>query len=498
MTEEAGTVLLENSLDIPEGIWENGDFGYDANGNQIRDMSRDVEDIQYDSCNRPVKVTTADEEIDFLYSANGTKLAQIIPENDIRRDYCGAFELCDGVLERVHVGNGFFTAADSVLHVYLRDIQGGVLAVYNTAGSRREQIVETYPYGMPHSSETLSEVDVNRRWFGGKEFTAESGVNLYDFNARWLNPALAMFTTPDPLAFDTPDVSPYTFCAGDPVNYSDPTGLFRDEKEGEKYAAKYWPGCPVLTDKATGEAFISVTLKDHINENGEFTVTVVRITKHIDPPPIDPENAIKIAGGLGISLSVQNELIKFAAPTAQMGKTLGAFYNVSTKIAMKTINTYKGTWMYLNLIATCVIFIFSYTFCAIMFCYVSGVGSIEIIGLLWATTFIQLSLLFALFAWLCYKINIDKAILLKFSHTMYISLAYSIIFYAEISIGNNVDHHIYTIISKVTVLSKYVESAMMIIYAIVPYILMLPFILLYSKVYRKSQRRVNRNKSLKP
>ncbi len=111
-----------------------------------------------------------------------------------------------------------------VLHVYLRDIQGGVLAVYNTAGAQMEQIVETYPYGMPHSSETLSEVDVNRRWFGGKEFTAESGMNLYDFNARWLNPALAMFTTPDPRAFHTPDVSPYTFCAGDPVNYSDPTG----------------------------------------------------------------------------------------------------------------------------------------------------------------------------------------------------------------------------------------------------------------------------------
>ena len=83
-----------------------------------------------------------------------------------------------------------------------------MLAVYNTAGAQMEQIVETYPYGMPHSSGTLSEVDVNRRWFGGKEFTAESGVNLYDFNARWLNPALAMFTTPDPLAFNTPDASP--------------------------------------------------------------------------------------------------------------------------------------------------------------------------------------------------------------------------------------------------------------------------------------------------
>lgn len=100
--------------------------------------------------------------------------------------------------ERVHVDNGFFTAMDSALHVYLHDIQGGVLAVFNT-----------------------------------------------------------------------PDVSPYTFCAGDPINYSDPTGLFRDKKEGEKYAAKYWPGCPVLINKATGglsyQSPLKITLMKMVN-----------------------------------------------------------------------------------------------------------------------------------------------------------------------------------------------------------------------------------------
>lgn len=164
---------------------------------------------------------------------------------------------------------------------------------------------------------------------------------------------------------------------------------------------------------------------------------------------------------------------------------------------MKAINTSNGMWIYRNLIAMCVIFIFTYTFCSIIFGYIITFEGDLNIAILWRATLMQFALLFSLFAWLCYKFNIDKAILLKFSHTMYISLAYSIIFYAEISIGNNVDYLIYTIISKVTILSKYVESAMMIIYAIAPYILMLPFILLYSKVYRKSQRRVNRNKSSK-
>ncbi len=71
-------------------------------------------------------------------------------------------------------------------------------------------------------------------------------MNLYDFNARWLNPALAMFTTPDPLAFNTPDVSPYTFCAGDPVNYSDPTGeviiFINGFHWGDGGKSEYWEG----------------------------------------------------------------------------------------------------------------------------------------------------------------------------------------------------------------------------------------------------------------
>ena len=63
---------------------------------------------------------------------------------------------------------------------------------------------------------------------------------------EWLNPALAMFTTPDPLAFNTPDVSPYTFCAGDPVNYSDPTGeviiFINGFHWGDGGKSEYWEG----------------------------------------------------------------------------------------------------------------------------------------------------------------------------------------------------------------------------------------------------------------
>ena len=49
-------------------------------------------------------------------------------------------------------------------------------------------------------------------------------LDSYDFGARWQMPDLTRFGQMDPLAEKTPDVSPYAYCAGDPVNRIDPDG----------------------------------------------------------------------------------------------------------------------------------------------------------------------------------------------------------------------------------------------------------------------------------
>ena len=79
--------------------------------------------------------------------------------------------------------------------------------------------------------------------FGGKELDAMYGLNIYDFHARTRTPDLARFTRPDPLAEKTPHLSPYLFCANDPVNNIDPTGMevwFND--------FMYTPGCEYFGD----------------------------------------------------------------------------------------------------------------------------------------------------------------------------------------------------------------------------------------------------------
>ena len=54
---------------------------------------------------------------------------------------------------------------------------------------------------------------------------SEPGNESYDYQARSYDPALARFTTIDPLAEKHPDVSPYAYCADNPVNRIDQNGM---------------------------------------------------------------------------------------------------------------------------------------------------------------------------------------------------------------------------------------------------------------------------------
>ena len=89
------------------------------------------------------------------------------------------------------------------------------------------QLTDYYPYGLPHASisSEAAGAEVNRRKFGGKELMSDHGYNSYEFAARHQNPAFPHFTTPDPLAEKFKHLSPHLFCAGDPINNIDPTGM---------------------------------------------------------------------------------------------------------------------------------------------------------------------------------------------------------------------------------------------------------------------------------
>ncbi|MBQ1932221.1 MAG: hypothetical protein II360_01850 [Muribaculaceae bacterium] len=78
----------------------------------------------------------------------------------------------------------------------------------------------------PENDGLFGEVNPEQwRLYGGKELQTMNGLNLYDFHARWQDYATCWFTTQDPLAEKYYALSPYIYCAGNPIMLTDPTGM---------------------------------------------------------------------------------------------------------------------------------------------------------------------------------------------------------------------------------------------------------------------------------
>ena len=58
--------------------------------------------------------------------------------------------------------------------------------------------------------------------FNAKELDEETG--LYYYGARYLNPSIVLWLSTDPLQGKYPGMSPYNYCAGNPVKLVDPDG----------------------------------------------------------------------------------------------------------------------------------------------------------------------------------------------------------------------------------------------------------------------------------
>jgi len=67
-----------------------------------------------------------------------------------------------------------------------------------------------------------------------KESLTRVGLNLYDFGARMFSPFNMRWMTMDPLAEKYYHISPYVYCAGNPINLVDPDGMDWYEWTDEK------------------------------------------------------------------------------------------------------------------------------------------------------------------------------------------------------------------------------------------------------------------------
>ena len=69
-------------------------------------------------------------------------------------------------------------------------------------------------------------MDVQNKLYNGKELDRMHVLSLYDYSARQYDAALGQFTSMDPLCEKYYHISPYAYCAGNPVKYVDPNGRY--------------------------------------------------------------------------------------------------------------------------------------------------------------------------------------------------------------------------------------------------------------------------------
>ena len=79
------------------------------------------------------------------------------------------------------------------------------------------QTTHYYPYGGILSQSTNQ--GFQKFKYNGKEFDRMHGLDWYDYVARQQDPATGLFTSMDPLCEKYYNVSPYVYCAGNPIRY---------------------------------------------------------------------------------------------------------------------------------------------------------------------------------------------------------------------------------------------------------------------------------------
>ena len=180
--------------------------------------------ISYNILNLPETVSIGNEKVSYIYTSSGEKLATQVGSS--LTYYRGPLVYSgNNLLYLVHPEG--LTRKSTIGFVYYyakRDHLGSTRVLCHASGNTlvADQTTGYYPFGLAHGHGNLN---LNRYLFSGKELQDQSLggklLGFYDFVSRFYDPTLGRWFNVDPkLEF----VSPYGYCANNPVLYIDPNG----------------------------------------------------------------------------------------------------------------------------------------------------------------------------------------------------------------------------------------------------------------------------------
>ena len=243
----SGTTPADNLSFTYTGTKRTG-YTYDAHGNVTSDPTNGTA-IQWNVLGLPKSISDGTDTARRVYAADGTLLAVYDGTTGTAgRIYAGGLTLVRTAAGTLSLEGAAWeggrliagTGSDKVLYQET-DHLGSVRVVKDGSGDVRQRF-DYYPFGKVSRAWTDgTDADYAHRWrFGGKEIAgqkmgasapagiaaAAAGSPYLDFGARLYDPRTAAWLSQDPLSEKYYSISPYAYCAGNPVNLVDPSGMW--------------------------------------------------------------------------------------------------------------------------------------------------------------------------------------------------------------------------------------------------------------------------------
>lgn len=234
-------------------------YAYDTNGNLVHDGVNGL-DMTYNRLNLIEKVTRDGRLLaNFSYLSNGRKY---LMSSDDGHGLCYVGSLVyerpssgqSLELESVEFDGGRFIKTSGGLEAryFVTDHLGSVRAVRTSSGEVVEQN-DYYPFGL-RWADSGSSVSDNRYRYNGKEDLSFLKIPYTDFGFRQFDPKFRLgWNGADPLAEKYFPVSPYAFCAGNPVKYMDRDGkkIYFSPGVSEEFKTKFAQTVQYMNEKGT-------------------------------------------------------------------------------------------------------------------------------------------------------------------------------------------------------------------------------------------------------